>query len=1471
MATKQQLQLEKLNLEYSRFVKDQVLTEVQLNEIIDFFEDQHRITRTCLIGTGIVCGLYLRQNAKSISLSDGVAVTTDGDLLKMSATNYSYFAEYIQADNGKYDPFYYKQGTEEKAVKLFQLLTDDEKTKYTAGEVFNVENVDSKITNWVGVLYLEYYLKNQERCTPTNCDNLGRKQVARPKVLLISKTDLEKVIQKDAGEVIADDIYLKYHEAYQKYFTFPVIRPKRVILNDSNTSKSDTLAGAYFNAAKDGSIALGKAIQDLYNAFKFLIDRDNSFNINRLIERIIQILNSSSNDLYAQYTYDFYKDIVVGYNELRDKLYNVAFECIPNLYAFPKHIMLGAPNIQYGPKPPEYRHQFYPSPAVSSHKHEVNACIGLLDCLNLMVLNFNPREPETIKITPSLDYDKPLEDRSIPFYYQDINSVSEKWNYHKTLKAIDKLNLSYNADHYTPKPVKDETLNPLDYSIDEYNFFRIEGHIGKDYKKALEQLDGIKNEKAVPIDIVAIRLGDAKLSDINLDDFECQFEDLNTLLKAFQAEINCVLSEGSSFFSGFSAKKERPHSSLKRYIADENKQQWMINDETIDSATKEETITIVEEKAGKSASTSNAKETFRINRTVKGKLDEDPASFGKFYKKAMETEGISADEFVEKARSLADDDPDVNSLDENERFVIFEYPTQIVANLNVMQRFVPNSLSDINLEFVIRYRDFSKSFCARIAIMRTRLEKYFNSEKYVSRGFESAYLNMLDRLKNLCCGNEKLEVVMREIDRRKTLILENLSLSKYASRHPGLEHKAGSHRGGTFVIVYASAPKSDKFQAVSEESRRKEQLAKENLANGKNEPDKSQYKDIDSFALYIANNYETVDKEEELDIFFKTNRIEKGSAYSESVLKELNAKIEKIRKVISEETKQPEEDIVIADFCLPYLCCTECPPVAFIIEKEKPVALTLPTNQICDTANPLKFTVSPDDGSIEPKDPAFAATVKPQDDGSVLFDPRAVIWNAGQKSHQIGFNVNGKDTTCSITVFKHPEAVVQHGLEKDDNPLSMNLVVNFTANPANSTEDFTYDWKFGDGQVASGKQVKMTFDKLELVKKGISQISVELTVTNGICVTKSAAYAVLYIPYVHQVLELPKPKACVNEGVIPFTKYLPKGAVVKSAEAPDAVINGDQPAIDTRKVPAESLYKTITFTVGGEPTNCTIVVTKPVTLALSSKVESFGNGKLVIRYTNVTDETSCGKQTYIWNFGAAHEELVIDKTGEFTAEFDTEALKKDKIEIIVATVTLKDDSCNSHGVTKTQVPKDVSNQCQDNVIKLVATKKSQLSLPELAKRVQATRNTELIEIHSSAIGLLTKAADVLNTPDPNQKTAIIEQLGGLLDQIYNFKIPSGSPDIPRILEELLRALLMVMLSLVRCDTAINNRDLKMIMKTLETFHEMATPFRDKYQQLDLQDQLESEVNNFAKNFVSQQADLVKLLEKIIIDLSKFAK
>ena len=41
---------------FKRFTENQVLTESHLNQIVDYFDDQIRLSRTCLSGVGIVCG-----------------------------------------------------------------------------------------------------------------------------------------------------------------------------------------------------------------------------------------------------------------------------------------------------------------------------------------------------------------------------------------------------------------------------------------------------------------------------------------------------------------------------------------------------------------------------------------------------------------------------------------------------------------------------------------------------------------------------------------------------------------------------------------------------------------------------------------------------------------------------------------------------------------------------------------------------------------------------------------------------------------------------------------------------------------------------------------------------------------------------------------------------------------------------------------------------------------------------------------------------------------------------------------------------------------------------------------------------------------------------------------------------------------------------------------------------------------------
>jgi len=1137
MATRQELHLEILNQEYSRFVKDQVLTEVQLNEIIDFFEDQHRLTRTCLVGTGIVCGLHLYRSTTSVTLTPGVAVTTDGDLLRPPQSTYLYFTQYTPPDNCHYDPFYYRTGTTEKMLTLYRLLTEEEKNALNSQDFKPITELDATIKNWVGLLYLEYYTKDAAQCTPTNCDNLGIRQKATLKLLICSKEDMDKLIHLDADEPIGDDIYQKYHDAYDQYFTFPVLKAKRVRPGGANALKSTTLASAYYTAAKEGASDLIAAIKKLYKAFAFLIDHGGNVNINTLSKKLAKILAAATETLYAQYTYDFYKDVIAAYNELRETLYNVAFECCPNLYAFPKHVMLGAPNIEYGPQPPEYRHQFYPSPAVSKHKVYVNVAIGMLARLKLLVDNFEPQLVEEIRITPSLDYDQRLSERAIPFYYRNIGKIAAEWSYNKSLKGQEKLNLSYNADQYA-KPIPEAALNPLDYDVDPFDFFRIEGHIGRSFQDALKELNEIRAAKGVPIDLVAVRLGDVKLSDIDLDDFACQFEDLDTILRAFQAEMNCLLAEGTAFFSGFTANAAEPHINLQLFKAPSEEQKWEISDELLKEIkvfniaagpaveytmaagesirkTAAEDISVRASRSAAALSreslsdllTGGKKVTiqtdicdqfntpvFSAGRVVKTKINLNEQTFGKYFLQALEGDSDSVDTFVEKARNITNAANALKDLSEDDKYLVFEYPMQIIGNLNYIQRFIPGTLTGINTNLITSYRDFSQTFCKRLKAMHTRLETYFRKADYSKRGFETVYLSMLDNLGRLCCGNEKLEVIMEEIEARKKAILERLSFARYAEQHPGLEHKCGTHRGGTFVMVYAGKKTFSTLESSGVFATKENVLAAAELKKQALALTVSPYRDPDTFALYIAANDDIADKETELTNFLNFSGVREGSVAAESLIRDLNTKIVNIRQILCRDLSEPEEDVVIADFCLPYLCCAGCPPMAFVIPRERRL-LALPTALACTTSEPILFSLYSPKGAIIDSPEAAKAIIQGE---NPAFDPAKVP--LAQLGKTITFTLDGEATGCVIVVqkpFALVLAVVTATAAGDA----------FTVTYSNSTDEGqggenSYAWSFNDGssEVTTGNsQLVKSFSLKALAEKNITTITAIVTVLDDPC------------------------------------------------------------------------------------------------------------------------------------------------------------------------------------------------------------------------------------------------------------------------------------------------------------------------------------------------------------------------------------
>ncbi|QQG65866.1 hypothetical protein [Desulfobulbus oligotrophicus] len=1112
MTTKQELHLEILNQEYSRFVKDQVLTEVQLNEIIDFFEDQHRLTRTCLLGTGIVCGLELSRTPTAVTLSPGVAVTTDGDLLRPLLQTYRYFSAYTPPDSSHYDPFYYQSGTAEKMLTLYQLLTEEEKNALNSQDYQPISELNATITNWVALLYLEYYLKDPVKCTPTNCDNLGIRQKAAPKLLICSKEDMDKLIHKDAGETIGDDLYQKYHEAYTPYFSFPVIKAKRVLLGSAITLNSTTLASAYFTAAKNGATPLNAAIRTLYRAFQPLIDPGETFKVETLTKKLSQALTPGSDIFTAQYMYDFYKDVIAAYNELRETLYNVAHECHPNLYAFPKHIMLGAPNIKYEPKPPAYRHQFYPSSAISKNKVRLDAAGSMLARLKLMIETFKPGLTEKIRITPSRDYDQRLAERAIPFYYTDIRKLAPEWSYSKSLKNQVKRNLSYNADQYA-NPIPAETLNPLDYDIDAYNFFRIEGHMGRPFKDALKELHDLRTTKGLPIDLVAVRLGDVKLTDVDLENFSCYFSDLETTLALFQAEINCLVAEGVTFFSGFTTDPDRPHVNIGVIGELSGAHKWRIDEEQLQKivrpAAEEEQLnigtrpsqtiltkreleikTVLRDPTGLQTV---GQVIFPTKRVVAANINSDELSIGRFVTRALQDEPATTADFVEKTRAKAAAASVLDGLSEDEQYVLFEYPIQIIADLNALQKFIPSSLDNITADLVTGYRQGNETLYGHLQVIGERLENYFTNPQYVQRGFETEYLNTIDHLGRLRCSHEKLEVLFEEIEQRKRTLLEQLTFARFSEQHPGLEHKGGTHRGGTFVLVYADTPATSNPAAtgtlVSDIFRSSAaQLGITEDVIG------SRYIDTDTFALYIAGNPGIPDKETELNNFLSIRGLRQDSLAARYLIDELNTKVNELTPILQKKLTKPEQGVVVADFCLPYLCCSDCPPIAFIIPREKRI-LALPTDLACTTDAPIPFSLYSPKGAIIDSPEAPKAIIRGE---NPAFDPGRVL--VRQLYTPITFTLDGETTDCVIVVKRPLDLLLTAEVQSSDSS-SVVIVYTNTTDERQSGEN-TYIWAFNDNSTekTQGKaQLVKTFSRRDLSAAGITTIAATVTVLDDPC------------------------------------------------------------------------------------------------------------------------------------------------------------------------------------------------------------------------------------------------------------------------------------------------------------------------------------------------------------------------------------
>ncbi len=556
--------LETLTTGYTVFEPDQVLTEKQLNGLASYLDDQDRLTRVELLGVGIIGGLRVRIDNGKVRVSKGVGVTTDGDLLVLSADASFDRIKTYDTTAPVYQPFY--NGA--TMLTVFELVREGE-SDVLAKPMSALPRTlggwampGGSLREWVVLMLMESYQKDQDLCSGTDCDNLGKDAINTTRLLLVSRDDAGKLLTPlptdSAASLLLPELLADRPQIVGALITTGALAALyRKACNTIHDGLVGNLAKLYAN--------LPGLVGDLFNG-----DPSGAW---------IATLGAhnglfATQDVGIQYYYDFLKDLVETWNALRDAVFDCDSVLCPDVTAFPKHLLLGALA-----SPIELRTGLYPSPLLGDGSRVREHARFLAWKLHILINTFTPPTDTTITVTPSNDEATPLENRAIPYYYairEDL-PIQRGWNYRLSMRGTEGRNLGYRAANYASNPA---TRNPLGYQIGRYDFFRIEGHLGQNVNAVVKVLKDRIATNNLPIALRAILLHNDPVRIVFKPPI--RFGDLHRIHHLLRNEVDTQLARSSDFSAVFKDQvQSAPYSSEANKAAASNYKT------TIDSAISE--------------------------------------------------------------------------------------------------------------------------------------------------------------------------------------------------------------------------------------------------------------------------------------------------------------------------------------------------------------------------------------------------------------------------------------------------------------------------------------------------------------------------------------------------------------------------------------------------------------------------------------------------------------------------------------------------------------------------------------------------------------------------------------------------------------------------------------------------------------------------------------------------------------------
>ncbi len=1017
---------------YPVFVADQVLTADHLNEIVNYLDEQDRLTRNKLIGIGIVCGLEIKASVEEIQVSKGCGVTSEGYLMVQDEATYTHYRPYDL-------PEYFSP--EHKSIyenwRKWELLNTEDSLEFEDAEF--LKNDPEFVSSKVVVLLLEKKEIPLKNCIDVDCDDKGDEIKFDIKPLLVEKEDLDTFLEGDT-----DRLGLGRNPSLTQA-NLPALALKRFNVPVSDLKNTNDVFNAFLQVVDETTLKqVAEALNFSYLYYHTLLGEENNpfGNVFNEFKNRLSFIKAA-NPLFIQYFYDWIDDIIKAYDEFRCKIIDVNSVCCPDEELFPLHLMLGEANkdtlIDVKSK---YRQYFIYSPLFNEQKDKLPEVQMLFQRLKAIVNQYAIPSPNTffnapVKVTPSRYYDKPLSDRCIPYYYKPLE-VYQKWSWEKTRKGEAKSNLSYNAAQYS---TTDAVVSPLKYDIERYNFFRIEGHIGKPFQRALTTVINQRNQFNLPFDVVA--LSTATVSEFfNAEEHDCQFNDLDAIYQVLLAELKCKLG-------GFACRAANiPYQITLDAVTDIGTGPGEFN--PVNPGFRNQPDFAFD---ARRISTEFTLADFRITGYQRGdfiRTDCKPGkgSVGEAYLNAVQN-GVTFTKPSQFGRAAVI----TRAAAFNPLFLIYAYVFHFIDSVeNTFTVSMDKSMDAFDADvFTARYTAVSESVNALVEIGED-LELADRNDNdgenaLLKKLKEIGFYDFAIRIRTLrhLCLDEKLDALKKEYERRKKELQLLTNFLNYFKKHPGMEHKAGVPKGGTFILVYHETPPR---RLVADLVAVRDLVATlpgavagvdevRNELTNINELIKKSYVQeptlLKNFQLALGKFVDTCKDMDETT---------KGQI--NSILVNIPAEPEPPRFRVPEQA-------VIADFYVPYICCSDCPPITYVVPKTPDDVLSInikPTEFCNNDENVYPVHVSPQGGTL-------TASQGGVTEGQFEFKPKGV----GEGINTLTYTLpDGRSTSIDVKISKAFEVEFKHRVL--DNGLSIEFI------PGQVQDGQEILWDFGDGNTS---------------------------------------------------------------------------------------------------------------------------------------------------------------------------------------------------------------------------------------------------------------------------------------------------------------------------------------------------------------------------------------------------------------------